>query len=198
MRRNKKGQFVAFSWRQYVAAFWIAAIVCHLAGLALGMPQVARANAVSKDHFAEINKMVEQPIRELKSEPDFDLLPEPERKELVRIELERLGAPDVETFLRIGKAESSYRATAVPPVEVRHCQRTNGTYYVVEVLKGRQDSCRGTDKQVYAEKSYGIFQILPSTAKRVCQGLDLTDWKLQVRCAIQIQERSGFTQWTTF
>lgn len=113
-------------------------------------------------------------------------------KERVFNELDKLGELDKETWLRIAQAESGFQVTVEPESWVKHCQRSDGSYYAVEL-----SDC-GDDIQVHQEKSYGVFQILPSTAKRVCE----LDWKdsveTQTRCAVNIKNKSGFDSWSTF
>ncbi len=206
--RNRKGQFTraedtAFR-DHYLRAFGFLFLVGHTLALLFGRP-VVHYQALSPSDIApsetEQVKRIEhliEPSIELIAEKDFMSHSEAERKEKVAEYLAVLNAPDIDTFLRIGKAESSYRSDALPPVEVRHCKRSNNTYYVVELMNGRQASCRDGDIQVHAEKSVGIFQILPSTAKRVCGSVDLFDWRTNIECAVKIQARSGFNQWSTY
>ncbi len=200
IKRTRKGQFKSYESidREYVAIIFISMIIFHLLAMWFNRPSYAIAIATTEVEPDSSTELLLNEQFEIKVERDFMSYLEQERKDLVREYLQELNAPDVNTFLRIGKAESSYRSDALPPVEVRHCRRSNNTYYVVEVMNGRQASCRDGDIQVHAEKSVGIFQILPSTAKRVCGDVDLFNWRTNIECAVKIQARSGFTQWSTF
>ena len=124
------------------------------------------------------------------------------RKFLITRYLESAGysKTDIETFLKIGQLESGLQLDSVPPVFVKHCKRANGTYYVVEINKqGRQDYCRTGDVEVHQERSYGIFQILPSTAKDYKCNKDLTTLEGQLDCAIKLQKSSkGWNHWSTY
>lgn len=123
---------------------------------------------------------------------------------LIKKELEKhLNEDEVEIMLKISSLESGNRLDAIPPTKVLHCQRIDGSYYAIELMERNglmvQATC-GNDTQVYSEVSYGLFQILQSTAKRQCNGLDIlkADMVEQVKCAVSIYQQSGYGAWATY
>lgn len=139
---------------------------------------------------------------------DFVSLPYLKKVDLLKKRLVKIGVPksEIATYVRIATNESCkhqsgttncMNPSVTPYTEVRHCQRQDGSYFVVEISNGYQASC-GSAKQVRSEKSLGIFQILPSTWKgHECKG-DAYSWLDQVDCAKKIRDLSGFTQWSTY
>lgn len=124
------------------------------------------------------------------------------RQNLIRRYLEDVGYSenDIDTFLAIGQRESGLQLDSEPPVFVKHCRRANGSFYVVEINStGGQAECKAGDKQVHQEKSYGIFQILPSTAKGYGCSKDLTTLESQLECAVKLQKSTkSWNHWTTY
>jgi hypothetical protein len=100
-----------------------------------------------------------------------------------------LSNEEINNLVNIANKESSaHDPEIVPQTWVKHCQRPNGTYYAVEF-----GEC--SYREVHREKSIGIFQILPSTAKRQCGMTDITRVDSQIDCAVMIYKQSGYGAW---
>lgn len=122
-----------------------------------------------------------------------------ERRELVRKKLEQLGIDDIDRSMFIIGKESWFRDDIEPITWVKHCWTGSG-YRVVEVgTNGRQDECSNHGwSEVHKEKSIGLVQVLPSTAKRQCPGIDITNWQGQLECmSMLINTNLGYDHWTT-
>ena len=149
-----------------------------------------------------------KPVPDIKtdSEPVYDVYPTSveERKQALTSELAKQGANGemIFTLLYIAKRESinTFDPAIKPVSEVRHCKRPDGTFYAVEITSDRkQASCKTGDVQTYAEKSTGIWQILPTTFKGYkCTG-DINNWKDQAKCAIILANSTkGFNHWVAY
>lgn len=98
---------------------------------------------------------------------------------------------EINNLVNIASKESSAHDPKIEPRSwVKHCQRPNNTYYAIEF-----GECNY--KEVHREKSFGIFQILPSSYKRYgCEG-DIKNVDNQINCGVKIYKKSGYGAWYT-
>jgi hypothetical protein len=100
---------------------------------------------------------------------------------------------EINSWLCIIQNESGFRESATPKTWVKHCQRPNGSYYAAELT-----NCKDGDKETGREQSVGLTQILATTWKiHECKG-DRTNWLSNLECAVKVQRKSGWYQWSTY
>lgn len=98
-------------------------------------------------------------------------------------------------LVHIAYWESKFDLAAEPYTHVAYCSDGNWG----EIYAGGQFRCEDFGSTtIRTEKSYGLFQILPSTAQdHGCAN----DWKLnaytQSQCAIKVARGQGLTAWST-
>lgn len=130
------------------------------------------------------------------------------RKEMVLMYLRSLGESeeDIATWDRIITQESNYDPTIEPPTFVVHCEGGsiaeltdygNGVMWQYECA---MDNLR----EIKREKSFGIFQILPSTWELAgCEGAvskagNNQPWIAQADCAIKVRSLQGWKAWAAY
>lgn len=148
----------------------------------------------------------------VKSETSYDTISGKDRMDyivdyLADYPVTKLSNEDINILVRIMELEScrDYEENdclslqKTPPVYVKHCERKNMTYYVVEIQNGKQAYCGLKDIEVFKEKSWGPAQILESTGRRQC-GIDVKNVHIDdyLDCVVKIKEGEGFEAWGTY
>lgn len=155
------------------------------------------------------------PERTLNLAIDFNKSDYETKKELIveRLKYNQVSESDINTFVSIFELESCrntndpkcFDTRKTPPTIVYHCQRPDGTYKAVEIIRrnGKNVQAYCFDygwSQTGSEQSIGLAQILVSTWKRYgCDGsIRDYEWQEQVDCAVKIKNVSGFGAWSTY
>ncbi len=139
-------------------------------------------------------------------DPHFDEMTGVERFRFLQNYLSKtdLTNEEVNNLIGIAKLESCrdindpkcFDLKKTPVTYVKHCKRPNGTFYAVEITKGKQADC-GKDQETMKEKSWGIFQILETTWKREgCTGnIRESSAEEQADCAVIVYQKEGYNAW---